>query len=93
MKTVKLQIIIVQQGWVIVGEADPTSTHIEVQNASVVRRWGTTKGLGELAMKGPRPETILDYAGRVEIPNHAVVLRIDCDEKGWNAFQKGMGAA
>lgn len=29
-------------------------------NAAVVRRWGTTEGLGQLGLEGPQTETVLD---------------------------------
>lgn len=31
-----------------------------LDNAAVVRRWGTTRGLGQLGLEGPTKETVLD---------------------------------
>jgi hypothetical protein len=44
-----------------------------IEDASAVRRWGTTKGLGELAANGPLENTKLDRAGRVRAPLRAVI--------------------
>ena len=80
----ELKIVVLQRGWVVVGLVEEVDDHLVIHDASVVRRWGTTQGLGELAAKGPLPETILDPAGRVEAHQLAVVLTIDCDEEAWS---------
>ncbi len=79
------KIFVVKLGWVLVGvEGDrrPNGT-ICIDDAHVVRKWGTTKGLGELALKGPRPETVLDACGSVEIQEGALLMRIKCSEENW----------
>jgi hypothetical protein len=43
----------------------------------VIRRWGTTKGLGEL-VNGPLEDTVLDPAGIVRAHKLAVVMQIEC---------------
>ena len=78
------KIVVLQRGWVVVGLVEEDGDKIVIHDAAVVRRWGTTQGLGELAAKGPLPETILDPAGRVEAHELAVVLTIDCDEEAWS---------
>ena len=72
------KIVVLQRGWVVVGLVEEDGDKIVIHDAAVVRRWGTSKGLGELAAKGPLPETVLDPAGRVEAHKLAVVLTIDC---------------
>ena len=78
------KIVVLQRGWVVVGLVQETGDKIVIHDAAVVRRWGTSKGLGELAAKGPLPETVLDPAGRVEAHKLAVVLTIDCVEEAWS---------
>jgi hypothetical protein len=77
------KILILQRGWVAVGDYSESGDEVMLQEASIVRRWGTTTGLGELASKGPRPKTILDQAGTVRVHKLGVVLAIDCNEKAW----------
>ena len=78
------KIVVLQRGWVVVGLVEEDGDKIVIHDAAVVRRWGTSKGLGELAAEGPLPETILDPAGRVEAHKLAVVLTIDCVEEAWS---------
>jgi hypothetical protein len=77
--------VVLQRGWVVVGDVTLTGDELVVENASVIRRWGTTKGLGELASKGPQPSTVLDPAGLVRAHRLAVVLQLDVDASKWQA--------
>lgn len=43
------QIIIAQRGWVFVGDVQRADDDVTITNAQCIRRWGTTRGLGELA--------------------------------------------
>lgn len=54
-----------------------------ISNASAIRRWGTTKGLGELAAGGPTTNTVLDYTGTVRVPLRAVIGLIDTETVKW----------
>lgn len=74
----KKQIIVVSHGFVLMGEVEPQRTSYLVKDASVIRRWGTTKGLGQIALSGPTKDTILEPCGTVEIEKHATLMRIDC---------------
>jgi len=83
-----MRIVIMQRGWVFVGlftsKADGHGNeHGKLEDASVIRRWGTTKGLGELAEKGPLPETVLDPCPTVRFNMLTVVSMIDCVRKSW----------
>ena len=49
-------------------------------DARNIRRWGTTKGLGQLAILGKQPDTILDYTGVVTIPINKINHIIDVTE-------------
>lgn len=79
------QIIVAQRGWVFVGEVSTEGEQVKIENASCIRRWGTTKGLGELAQNGPRPNTVLDSMGTVRLHSLAVVASIDCEAEKWAA--------
>lgn len=78
-------ILVLQRGWVVVGDLEYDGTElVKLANASVIRRWGTTKGLGELALGGPQSNTVLDPCGVVEAHPAAVVLRIPCEARRWS---------
>jgi hypothetical protein len=79
------RIVIVQSGWVFIGEysLDKELNAVHLTDASCVRVWGTTAGLGQLALKGPQKETVLDFAGVVDIPMPSVVATLRCDPKVW----------
>lgn len=61
------RIVVLHRGWVSVG----------------IRRWGTSKGLGELAEKGQLDDTIIDKTPTQRFPLTAVINTIDCNEANW----------
>lgn len=79
------QIVIAQRGWVFVGNVERSGDDVIITNANCIRRWGTTKGLGELAAGGPKSVTVLDPLGTVRLHALAVVASIDCEESKWLA--------
>lgn len=76
------QIVVLDRGFVYVGEVKDAGDNLEITNAKNIRRWGTTKGLGEL-VNGPTHNTVLDDVGTVLAPKRAVIHSIVCAE---NAF-------
>lgn len=77
-------ILVLQRGWVVVGDlVDDTAERVVMENASVIRRWGTTKGLGQLALEGPQTATVLDPCGRVETDRLTIVFRLACEASKW----------
>lgn len=78
------QIVILQRGWIVVGNVSQNGSHFTITDSSVIRRWGTDKGIGQLALAGPTKDTILDPVGTVHVHELAVVGRIDVmnDSKG-----------
>lgn len=78
------RIIILQRGWVMVGDFERNGSDCKLHNASVIREWGTSKGLGELAEYGPLEDTILDSCfGVVEFDYLTVVATIAVNEDKW----------
>jgi hypothetical protein len=73
-------IVIANNGWVFIGLVTITKEWIEIDDCYVIRKWGTTKGLGQIALSGPTKDTILDEAGIVRIKNNdrSVVAFIKC---------------
>lgn len=80
----KKTIVILQRGWVVVGDYYQGEFENKLLNASVIRKWGTTKGLGELALSGPLANTVLDECGAVRFNPGAEVCRMDCNLEKWN---------
>lgn len=83
-KTSKIKIVVLQRGWVMVGRFERDGSECKLHDASVIRCWGTTKGLGEIAKEGPKDSTKLDKCnGLVEFDYLTVVCAIDCEESKW----------
>lgn len=81
------KIIILQRGWVMVGKFEKNGNECKLHNASVIRVWGTTKGLGELAISGPTDSTKLDPCGGVvEFDSLTVVAALSVDESKWKKY-------
>lgn len=77
------QIVILDRGFVYVGDVAIENDWLVIRNARNVRRWGTTKGLGELAKNGPTTKTLLDPAGTVRAPMRAVIGLVECEASSW----------
>lgn len=79
-----IRIVILQRGWAMVGRFERNGSDCKLYDASVIRRWGTTMGLGEIAKDGPTSETILDKCnGEVAFDYLTVVCSIQCTESVW----------
>ena len=72
------KIVVITSGWVVIGDVTEHNDRLTIDDASVIRVWGTTAGLGDIALNGPTSSTILDPAGVVEVYNHAVIMQIPC---------------
>jgi hypothetical protein len=77
-----VRIVVVQRGWVFVGEYEHGPNGVVLRRAKNIRRWGTSKGLGELA-EGPRLGTTLDDAGLVRMHPMQVLFTIDANPEKW----------
>lgn len=78
-----LQIIILDRGYVYVGNVSIDDNWVLITTARNVRRWGTTKGLGELAANGPLKDSIIDPVGTVRAPRRALIGLIECEASKW----------
>ncbi len=77
------KIVILQRGWVFVGLYSTDGEKGQLVSAKCIRRWGTTRGLGEL-VNGPLEETTLDPAGIVTFHELTVVGMLDASGAGWH---------
>lgn len=78
------QIVVAQRGWVFIGDVSEVDGQIQINNAKNIRRWGTTKGLGELAENGPQENTKTDEYGTVTLHPLAIIARINVTSDKWN---------
>ena len=76
-------IVVADRGFVYVGDVRIAEDWCVITGCANVRRWGTERGLGELAQSGPLPETRLDRVGTVRIPMRAVISVIDTEASKW----------
>jgi len=83
------RIVVAHHGFVHVGLVSEVRSQagwdVVVDNALTIRRWGTTRGLGQLAKCGPTKKTELDPSGTIRIAREAVVQTLDCD---WDWSEK-----
>jgi len=77
-----VRIVVLQRGWVVVGAYSEDGDEVLVTSAKVIRRWGTTQGIGEL-VDGPTKDTVLDLAGTVRAHRLGVLFTLDCDGDAW----------
>lgn len=78
-----LQIVILDRGFVFVGDVSEDGGWLLIKNAKNIRRWGTSRGLGELAARGPLADTKLDDSGTVRAPMRAVIGLLQCEVASW----------
>lgn len=83
-----IKIVVLQRGWVVVGKFSQVDQTCYIDNGFVIRRWGTSKGLGEIAKLGPLDKTVLDSSPRIEFNIYTVVMSIICENEKWNAICK-----
>lgn len=69
------KIVVLTNGWVLMGNYSPED--LKLTQASVIRVWGTERGLGQIALEGPAPQTVLDPCGTVLLNEPAILFMID----------------
>ena len=85
--TTNLQIAVLDHGFVYVGHcALQPDGNLTIRFAHCLRRWGTTRGLGEIALGGPTAKTQMDLTGTVHVPASALISLIDCDPAKWDGI-------
>jgi hypothetical protein len=76
-------IIVVESGWVFAAVLESTEGDISAAECCVIRNWGTTNGLGQLALKGPTSSTKLDRCNATHIPREKVLFFMECSGCEW----------
>lgn len=84
-----MNIYVMTNGFIVCGqprEAGPGAI-LTLDNCGVVRRYGTTKGIGELAERGPLGETVIDSEPDGTTVNMLYVMRVlPCNEPAWSKW-------
>lgn len=82
-KPTKKQMVVLQRGWIVVGDVAEECEKVTISNCSVIRVWGTKNGLGELAELGPLTNTKLDKCPDVSVHKLSIVLQMNTNEDNW----------
>ena len=79
-----IKIVVLQRGWVAVGRYSQEGNNCKLDDAAIIRIWGTSKGLTELVNGPIANKTILDKSSKpIRFHEMTVVLTLDCDEDQW----------
>ena len=81
--TLGVKIVVVDNGFVYVGNVHREAGFFIITNCFNVRRFGTTGGIGQLAMEGPTSETALDRTAPVLIPDNKLCHLMAVSETRW----------
>jgi len=85
-KNQDIRIVALQRGWVFIGRYLAKDDYVTLTNASVIRLWGTTKGIGELC-DGPTKATKLDpCAGEVRFHRLTEVFSLKTTGTRWDGI-------
>lgn len=76
-------IAVLQRGWVYVGEVSQNGDDYLLSNGACIRRWGTSKGLGEIAKAGPTANTELEPVPDVKFHEAGKILLMRANEEKW----------
>jgi len=79
-----VRIVILQRGFVMVGYYSKDGSDCCLESANIIRVWGTTRGLGEIALDGPTSKTVLDKCPTVHFHELTVIATINCVEAKWS---------
>lgn len=71
------KIIVTRDRWNIVANVTRAVNELVLTDAAVIRYWGTSKGLGELAIDGPTAKTVLDPLPKTRVAVDNVLFMLD----------------
>jgi len=86
----EIRIVVLSRGWIYIGKCYCTDLGqtFRIDQAYNIRRWGTERGLGQIAINGPTENTVLDFYGEIELEPINVLHTIVCDEEKWSEHYK-----
>ena len=81
-----IRIVILQRGWVVVGRYLKSGSEVTLDGGSVIRTWGTEKGIGEIAFDGPKTNTKLDPIPQAKFHELTEIASIKCNADKWKNY-------
>ena len=86
-----MNIVVIESGFTYIGKIDVLEHEVlgkvcVLSDASNIRRWGTNKGLGQLALQGKQQDTVLDFVGTVSVPIGKILHIIELSESAKQSF-------
>lgn len=79
----EIRIVILQRGWIVIGNYYQKDSKCWIENGYVIRQWGTSEGLGQLAIEGKQENTVLDKIPKTEFHELTIVASMVCDKEKW----------
>ena len=83
IKTSGWQIVVVDSGFVFLGDCISDQDTLVMTNVKQLRQWGTSRGLGQL-VDGPTAQTVMDPIPSVIVPRPRVIFTIPVNESKWS---------
>ena len=71
-------LVVLTGGFVYAGSPKIEEGYLYLSDAKCIRRWGTERGLGQLATQGPQEKTITDPCADVVAPVSSLIHLISC---------------
>lgn len=84
-----LNLVIADRGHVWLGFVEEAGDWLIIRRARTVRRWGTTKGLAQLANEGRQEGTRLDDPAEVRLIKRALIALVPCRAEAWQWTLEG----
>lgn len=78
----EIKIIVLERGFVYVGQVKEELSHTVIHNARAIIRWGTTKHLGELT-NGPLENTKLGDRCTINVKDSKIIHTIEVNQNAW----------
>lgn len=82
-----LEIVFLQRGNVVIGQSKSNGLIRTIGPGAVIRRWGTSQGIGQLQREGPTSETVLDRFDEVQTHEMGIVMTLPIsDSSKWPEY-------
>lgn len=78
-----LNLVVVDNGFVYVGNVFYQEGYYIVTNCANVQKAGTERGFGQIAFDGPTSSTVLDYCPHILVPTNRVCHLMKCVDDKW----------